>query len=94
MMRTMNENDFVNLSQFSSQESASRNDKTTFTIRNKISHRDGKNLNNQHMIVKDFSKRSFEFKLESLHSEENGCLYCKTYQYNNECHEIKRKTKY
>ena len=91
--QTMNDDDFVDLSQFSSQIRTSKNDMTE-KIKNKIIHRDDKNLNDKHMIVKNSLKRSFEFVFEKLYFEENQCLYCNAYQYDNECYEIKRKSKY
>ena len=53
-MRTMNENDFVNLLQFSLQELTFKNDTTTITVKNKIFYRDGKSLNDQYITIKNF----------------------------------------
>ena len=94
MMRAINENNFVNLSQFSSQKSTLKNNTTTTTIKNKIFYCDNKSLSDQHITTKNFQKRSFEFKLELLYFEKNRYLHCKAYQYNNECYKIKRKSKY
>ena len=46
VMRAINENDFVNLSQFSLQKSAFKNDTTTIIIKNKTFYCDSKNLSN------------------------------------------------
>ena len=69
----------MNLLQFSSQKPTFKNNTTTFTIKNKFFYRDDKNLNNQHIIVKDFLKRSLEFEFKLLHFEKNRYSYCKTY---------------
>ena len=94
MTRTINENDFVNLLQLLSQKRTSRNNITIQKIKNKIICRDSKSLSDKHIIAKNDTKRLFEFVLEKLYFEENRCLYCNAYQYNNECYKIKRKSKY
>ena len=54
VMRAINENDFVNLLQFSSQKSVFKNVKAAFTIKNKIFYRNDKSLNYKHITVKNF----------------------------------------
>ena len=93
-MRVINENDFVNIKLLLSQKSTFKNDITTFTINNKTFYRNDKSLNYQHITIKNFENRSLEFKFELLHFEKNRYSHCKVYQYNNECHEIKRKSKF
>lgn len=46
VMRVINENNFVNLLQLSSQKSTFKNDIATRTIKNKTFYRNDKNLNN------------------------------------------------
>ena len=50
----MNENNFVNLLQFSSQKSTFKNDTTAATVKNRTFYRDNKSLNNQHIAIKNF----------------------------------------
>ena len=94
VMRAKDENGFVDLSQLPSQEPAPRNDTAAPTTRNRTSHRGGKSLGDQHMAARNPQKRPLESKLEPLHSEEHRSPHCRAYQYDNECHEVKRRPKY
>ena len=77
--RTINENDFVNLLQLSSQKLTFRNDTTTFIFKNKTFYCDDKSLSDQHITVRNLLKQSLEFEFELLHFEKNRYLYCKAY---------------
>ena len=72
-MRTINNNNFINLNQFLTSFSSMSK------IKNKIIYRDDKLLNNKHIIVKMFENRSKKYVISFLYTFENKCLYCFAY---------------
>ena len=86
--RAINNNDFMNLNQLL----------TSFLsmlkVRNRITYRDDKLLNNKHIIAKMFENRSNEYVISFLHTFENKCSHCFAYQYDEKCHEKAHKSKY